>query len=206
MFCQRAGKHAVNASLDELSHEWRCRLEHIEQVEVAGHIYAHLLSVTNYVSLACSSHLAEHVCTEFLEFALVGSYQNVAILESESFRLLVELHAERHVLRLNIVVAPCEKTHCIEEQCKQEVDQYATNHNQQTLPCRLRTELPRLSWLLHLIGIERFVDHTRYLAVAAQRQPAYTICSVALARLELEEVKPRVEEQEEFLNSYTEEL
>ena len=87
-----------------------------------------------------------------------------------------------------------------------EVDQNATYHNQQTLPCRLRTELPRLGRLLHLLGIERFVNHTRYLAVATQRQPAYTICSVALARLELEEVKPRVEEQEELLNSYAEEL
>ena len=70
---------------------------------------------------------------------------------------------------------------------KDKVDQYTTYHNQEALPCRFSSELPRLCWLLHLFGIKALVDHARYLAIAAQRQPAHTILGIIATTPETEQ-------------------
>ena len=203
---KHAGNYAVNASLNKRSHERRHRLEHLQQIEVAGHVHSHLLAATQNVSLTCSSQIAEHISTETLEFALVCSYEDVAVAESESLSLLAELHAELHVLGLHIVVAPSEEAHGVNEESEKEVDQHATYHNKEALPSRLRPKLPRLCGLSHLFLVERFVYHARYLAVAAEGQPANAVACFAVLRLKFEEVEPGVEEQIELLHSYAEEL
>ena len=203
---KHSGHYAVNASLNKRSHERRHRLEHLQQIEVAGHFHSHLLAATQNVSLTCSSQIAEHISTETLEVALVSSYEDVAVVESESLSLLAELHTKLHVLGLHIVVAPSEEAHGIDEESEKEVDQYATYHNKEALPSRLRTKLPRLCGLSHLFLVERFVYHARYLAVAAERHPANAVACFAVLRFELEEVEPGVEEQIELLHSYAEEL
>ena len=111
--------------------------------------------------------VAVEVGGEVLESTVLRTYQYIAVLEAECLGLAVELHAEVHVLHRDVGVAPIEQNHRVDEQCQQEVDQHATNHNQQALPGWLRAELPRLFGLFHLLGIEALVNHARYLAVAA---------------------------------------
>ena len=53
------------------------------------------------------------------------------------------------------------------------------HHYEETLPCGLCPELPFFRRELHLLLVHRFVDHSGYLAVAAERQPAYAVFGVA---------------------------
>jgi len=71
---------------------------------------------------------------------------------------------------------------------------------------RLRAELVWLSRLLHLLGIHRLVNHTRYLAVATERKPTDAVGWITLLRLELEQTEPRVEEEVELLDTYAKEF
>ena len=128
------------------------------------------------------------------------------ILEAECLRLLVEQHSLRHILRTDIVLTPCEEAHGVDEQREEEVDEYATYHYKESLPSWLRAELVWLSRLLHLFGVHRLVNHTRYLAVATEWQPADAVGSVAFLRLELEQTEPRVEEEVELLDAYAKEF
>ena len=111
-----------------------------------------------------------------------------------------------HILHRNVTIAPCEENHGVDEECEQEIEQYAANHHEKPLPSGLSAELPRLCGLFHLLRVEALVYHARYLAVSAEWQPAHTIGCVAVLWLELEQMEPGVEEKEEFLYSYAKKL
>ena len=113
-----------------------------------------------------------------------------------------------HILGADILVAPSEEYHGIDEQGQQEVDQHTANHDEQTLPGRFGSELPRLGRLLHLLGVEALVNHAAYLAIAAKGQPSYAILSIAVLGLELKEASSpfshgNIEEKIEFLYAYS---
>ena len=122
----------------------------------------------------------------------VGRKEDITVLETYRFGSLVEFHTKRGFLYLYILVAPCKKNHGVDEQCQQEVEQYATHHYQQTLPRRLGTELPRLFGLFHLFGIHRLINHAGYFDITAQWQPAYCILCVTFLGFELKKGEPRV--------------
>ena len=202
----RVGRYAVNYSRHITYDERRHILQHAEQVEVARRVDDHLLAVAQHVNLRSVSQTAIHVSLGVLELAEVGAEQDVVIMESERLSLLVELHSERHILRADVVLAPCEEAHGVDEKRQKEVDKHAAYHDKQSLPCRFRAELVCLGRLFHLLGVHRFVNHTRYLAVAAERKPTDAVRSVAVLRLELEQTEPRVEEEVELLDAHSEEL
>ena len=70
-----------------------------------------LLAVAYDVGIFCFRQVAEHVGTEVLELPLVGTDEDVAVLESESFSFGIEPHAVCHVLHRDISVAPMEQDH-----------------------------------------------------------------------------------------------
>ena len=58
-----------------------------------------------------------------------------------------------------------EQYHRVNKQSQEEVNDNATQHNKQPLPRGFGSKLPRLGWLGHLFSVERFVNHSRNLAV-----------------------------------------
>ena len=172
---------------------------------------ADVLAVADDVYAGGFREFAHQVDVEVLERAEVGAQQDVVVGKSQCLGLLVELHTHGHVLGRDKLFAPGEEHHGVDEEREEEVDQHAANHDQQSLPSGLGAELPGLGRLCHLLFVEALVYHTGYLAVAAQWQPAYAILGVAGLGLEAEELaRPladtHIEEDEEFLYSYAEEL
>ena len=143
---------------------------------------------------------------EFSEVVVVISHEDVMVLESQFLCLGVEFPTHREVACLEVRVAPGEKHHSVDEQCEEEIDEHAAYHDEQSLPCGLCAELPRLRRLLHLFGVETLVYHSRYLAIASQREPSDAVGGVRLLRLEFKKMEPRVEEEVELLYSYAEEF
>ena len=128
------------------------------------------------------------------------------VAEAIALSFLIELHAERHVLRGDIVLAPVEHDHAIDKESQQKIDGDTGHHDDEPLPGGLRAELPGLRVALELFGVHALVHHTRYLAVAAEGQPADAVGCIAVLGLELKEVEPRVEEEIELLYAHPEEL
>jgi hypothetical protein len=60
--------------------------------------------------------------------------------------------------------------------------------------------------LFHLFCVETLVNHTGYLAVAAQGNPADTVLSIALLGLELKQAELPVEENIKLIDPYSKEL
>ena len=56
--------------------------------------------------------------------------------------------------------------------------------------------------LLHLLLVHRLVYHSGNLYISSKRKPSDAVLSIAVLRLELEQVKPRIEEEIEFLDPY----
>ena len=104
-----------------------------------------------------------------------------------------------------------EEDHRIDEQRQEEIHQHTADHDQQTLPGRFGTELPRLFGLFHLFGIEALVDHTGNLTIAAEGQPTHAILRVTALGLKLKQAAVPlpdggVEEQVELIYAYAEQF
>ena len=143
---------------------------------------------------------------EVLEGFGVGAYKDIAILETIRLSFLIEFHTEGHILDGNVGVAPPEKNLGIDEEGKQEVHQHTANHDKQTLPGGFGAEFPRLFGLLHLLGIKTLVNHTGYLTIATQRNPAYAVLCIAVFGFKLEKTKFPVEENVKLIDTNTEKL
>ena len=150
--------------------------------------------------------VAIEIGRELLEGLGISAHKDIAVLKTIRLRLLVELHTQRHVLDGYVSVAPVEENHRVDEQCQQEVDQHAANHNQQSLPGGFGAELPRLGRTLHLFGIEALINHACYLTVASQGNPPNAILRIAVLGLELKEAELIVEEEIELLDPYAKEF
>ena len=209
--CWGVGHHAVDLGRDQRAHERGLGLEHTQQVDVARQVQTHLLAVADKVYAMGLGEVAVQVGRELLELALVCADEDITVLEAILLGLGIELHTVAHVLHGDIGVAPMEENHRIDEQGQQEVDEHTADHDQQALPGRLRTELPGLLGLFHLLGVETLVNHTGNLTVAAQRKPAHTVLRVAVLGLELKQAAvpfpyAGVEEEIEFVDAYTKEF
>ena len=172
---------------------------------------AHGLAVTDNVGTCGFTQVAIKVGRKLLELAFLCPYEDIPILESECLGLSIELHTQCHVLHGDIGIAPMEENHGIDEEREEEIDEYTANHNQQALPSGFRTELPGLFWLFHLFGVETLVDHTGYLTVAAQRQPAHTVLCITILGFPFEETTipfpdGGVEEEVELIDLHAKEL
>ena len=85
--------------------------------------------VTDDAYFACIGNLAQHITVITFERNTVGRKEDITVLETYRFGSLVEFHTKRGFLYLYILVAPCKKNHGVDEQCQQEVEQYATHHD-----------------------------------------------------------------------------
>jgi hypothetical protein len=111
----------------------------------------------------------------------------------------VEIIAPFRVLVRKVGVAPGVANGAVDDDGQQDVHHDAGHHYQEPLPGGFGPEFVGFDRLFHLFLVHRFVDHAGDLDVAAQRQPAQTVLRVA--PLELEERKPRVEEDVEFFDA-----
>ena len=188
------------------THEGWIGLEHAEEVEVAGQRDAHGFAVADDIDTMGLGNVAIEVGGEVLEGLGIGAYEDVSVTETVGLSLLVEFHTQRHILDGDVGVAPPEENLRIDEQGEEEIDQYAANHDEQSLPAGLGTELVILDGLFHLFGIETLVNHARYLAIAAEGNPADAVLGVAILGFELEKTELPVEEKVELLDAYSEEF
>ena len=198
--------HTVNLQWDINLYESRALLDHAQHIKIARQIQAHRPAATDDIHTGGCREIAIHIAIIGLELALVGTNQDIVILEAQSLGLCIELHSLGHVLGSHIVITPMEKNHGIDEERQQKVDQHTTYHDQHSLPGRFASELVWLHRLLELLGIETLIYHTRNLAVSTQWQPSQTISGIRVLWLELEEVEPWIEEQIKLLHSYAKEL
>ena len=74
---------------------------------------------------------------------------------------------------------PNKKCHGINHKCKQNVYGNSSDHDDQSLPSWFAPELPRLSWLFHLLFVHALINHTRDLHVSTQWQPSDAIHRIA---------------------------
>ena len=85
-----------------------------------------------------------------------------------------------------------EKNHGVNEQSQKEIDYYASNHNEQALPRRFGTELPRLHRFFHLLGVHAFVYHAGNLHIASKGKPTDTVLGLIVLALGKQTGKPFV--------------
>src|SRR5574344_852634 len=167
--CRHIGHDRVCHCRKERTHERGFCLHHIQEIQGTRQIHRHGFSLTNHLHLLCCSDIAIQVGTKIFEGTLLCSHENITIAETESLSLFIKLHTASHVFHWHIGISPIEENHGVDKQRKEEVDQHTAYHDQQSLPCRFASELPRLCGLLHLVGIEALVDHTGNLAITAKR-------------------------------------
>ena len=127
-------------------------------------------------------------------------------MKTKSFGLRVEFHSHAHVFQGNVCLSPIKQNHGIDEQSQQEIDNHTGNHDNQTLPGRMGTELPRFGRELHLLGVHGLVYHTGYFDITTQRQPAEAILRGRMLGLEFQQRLPRVEEKAELLHPHAKKL
>ena len=87
-----------------------------------------------------------------------------------------------------------------------EVEKHSAEHHQEPLPGRLAAEFPRLRLAFQLFRVHGLVYHAGYLAVPAERKPAYAVFGIGIFRLEPEQGETGVEEQVKFFDADTEYL
>ena len=198
--------HTINLQRHIQIYEARTALNHTEHVEIARQIKRHRFALTDDIDLLSLREITIQIAIKGLELTQIGAYQDILILEAQCLCLGIELHTITHIAGSHIIVAPMEQNHGIDEESQHEVNQHATYHDEQALPCRFAAKLVWLFRLFHLFGIKTFIYHTRNLAISSEWQPSQTIGSIRILWFELEEMEPRVEEQIELLHSYTKEF
>ncbi len=67
------------------------------------------------------------------------------------------------------------KHHPENQKPEQEIDGDTTQHDNQSLPCRLGTEFPGLRGLFHLFEVHAFIHHPGDLDITSQWQPSYSV-------------------------------
>ena len=88
--------------------------------------------------------------------------------------------------------------------CKDKVEKYSSKNYKESLPRRFAAVFPRLRLFGHGLLVHGFIYHSRYLAVATQRKPSYTVFGITVFWLVFEKAEPWVKEKIEFLNPYLE--
>src|SRR5690606_8591419 len=83
------------------------------------------------------------------------------------------------------------------------IDDDTAHHDNQALPSGLGSKFPRLGFALKLLGIHRLVDHTSDFHVTTERQPADTIFTAFVGKLEQLDT-PCIKKQIKLFNFNTE--
>ena len=136
---------------------------------------------------------------DVVDLLAVDRHETVTVPEAHFVSRRVEIIAPFRVLVRKVGVAPGVANGAVDDDGQQDVHHDAGHHYQEPLPGGFGPEFVGFDRLFHLFLVHRFVDHAGDLDVAAQRQPAQTVLRVA--PLELEERKPRVEEDVEFFDA-----
>ena len=122
----------------------------------------------------------------------VSGYGNVAIHESDFFGHCIVREAILHGADGKAIAAPCKENHRIDEQRQDEINKDTANHDEETLPYGLCTELILLNRLFHLFSIHALINHSSNLDIAAERYPADTVLRLAGCYFRKEACKPFV--------------
>ena len=114
----------------------------------------------------------------------IKAEEYVAVAESCIQKLGSKIHSLGHGSERYHAVTPMERNAGVYDDGENEVKHYAGYHHQQALPCRFETKLPGFR---QIVGIDVgggfcFVDHSGYVAVAAERKPPESVYGVAPCR------------------------
>ncbi len=105
-------------------------------------------------------------------FFAVDRRDSVTCLEAQFFTQVIDPNAILQAIIRHIGIAIVGHHAGVNHNGDNEVDRYAAQQNDQTLPRRFGSKLPRLSGLLHLLSIHRLVHHPGNFHIAAQGKPA----------------------------------
>ena len=89
----------------------------------------------------------------------------------------------------------------VNEESEENIEDHSACHDHQASESTLGSELIRLWFALECIGIHRFIDHPRDLAIATEGDPTKSIDGTTTLALPLKEGEPRVEEEVELLHT-----
>ena len=113
-------------------------------------------------------------------FLAIDGADDIARLEALVDKQLVVVVSEFGILERQIVLAPMCKDTGVDEQCRQEVDQHAAADDAKALPGFFAAVFPGLRFAFEFVFALGFVDHSCYVAIAAQGYPADTPQGVVL--------------------------
>ena len=163
------------------------------------------LAVTQHLHLGGARHYyLRHDIEIVIETLTVDRSDNIAVHEAYVMAQLAEAITVLNVRSCDIALAVVIAHGYVYDQRKYEIHHHATHHYQEPLPRRLATELPRLGFLFHLLGIHRLVYHAGYLDITAERHPSYAVDRLAYLLLEQREIG--IEKEVELLHPRTEYL
>ena len=189
--------------------ERHCVIEHKRGFEHPGHhspVYVYAQRIISTQNLRVAHVPAHQVCLqggEVLRNIVVQRDYAVSRLEAHLDGKLVGIYAGLRVG--DIGGAPYAQNGAVRDDGEYEVEQHAARHHQQPLPRRVAAELPRLGLALKLLGVHGLVHHSGNLAVAAEREPAYSEFRLAHAEAQ-QGLALHIEEKVEFLHLDAEEL
>ena len=138
---------------------------------------------------------------EVLGFVVVEAEYPVSVPEAHLVGQVVDVDAA--VLVVDVGLPPDGHYGYVCEYREDEVVHHASGHHEKPLPCRLGAELPFLRLGLQLLGVQGLVHHPGYLAVASERQPAYSEFGLSPFPA-CDGLASHIEEQIEFLHPYPE--
>ena len=168
-----------------LDHNWQSRLHGANaffsvllkiRQHVLGHVDHLFLVVAQYGHLLSQQHVVELTGVEHVvQFMSVGLEDDVTVGKSGLLHRVAEGHTLGDVSKPNDLFALGINNARVDDHREQQVEQHATQHNEQALPGGLAAEFPRLGRLLHGLGVHRLVNHARDSAIATEWNPADAI-------------------------------
>ena len=159
-----------------IHHERHRQIEHHRSIEHLPH--HRLVDVEANGVLPAKNGRAAHLaaCEVGLKHAEVFGH---IVVEHQHAVAGAEAHLAREFVGVDarfgiadIGAAPDTADCAVGDNREDEIEQHSPGEHKQALPCGLGAELPRLGLALELVHVDRFVDHARDLAVAAEGQPA----------------------------------
>ena len=133
---------------------------------------------------------------ETFHFFMVESHNNIALLHPHIGKNGIAYHPVFHIFSRQVGFTPGKQDSDINGKGQQHIHHHPSQHNQQALPGGFGTKFPGLSGLFHLLGIHRFVHHSRNLHISSQRQPADTVFRFPFFKFK--QRKPGIEKHIEF--------
>ena len=107
---RRINHHAVN-HIRETERSKTNAVRHQSLHHIFGNVDRSLFTFTKHTYFTGIGNLAQHIAVIAHKRHIIGRQKDVAILKTDCFRRLIEVHTERSFLYLYILVAPSKKNH-----------------------------------------------------------------------------------------------